>query len=121
MTATPSQFFVTNDLATGKQSALQGTIANQTKLLVNMISKELKAPESLVRKQNTTYTINIAIYFYFHATVHSRKLFHTVLQEAKNSVNTIYKSIKHVVLSAGGATNTLRISHITLCCARVLC
>ena len=95
-------FVVINDLATRKQSGSQGTIANQTKLLVNMISKELKALESLVKKQNTTYTINIAIYFYSHATVHSRKLFHTVLQEARNSVNIIYESIKHVVLRAGG-------------------
>ena len=61
LTATPIQLERTaksssciGDWATGKANGSQGIISNQTKLLGDIISKELKALESFVKEHNAT-------------------------------------------------------------------
>ena len=45
----------------GKASGSQGIVSNQTKLLDDIISKELKAAESFVKDHSPAY--NIDLYF----------------------------------------------------------
>ena len=65
LTATPIQLETAaksssciSDWATGKASGSQGITSNQTKLLGDIISKELKALESFVKEHNPTYNID---------------------------------------------------------------
>ena len=66
LTATPIQLETTaksssciSDWAMGKASGSQGIIYNQTKLLGDIISKELKALESFVKEHSPTYKIDL--------------------------------------------------------------
>ena len=89
-----------NDLATGKPSGSHGTISNQTKPLVNMISKKLNALEALGKQHNPTYTIDSgwkpSRFWSFRQTVRH------LLKYARKLVNAIRENTNHVVLCMGG-------------------
>ena len=105
LTATPIQLETRaksssciSDWATGKASGSQGIISNQTKLLGDIISKELKELESFVKEHNPTYNIDLYFWPKIRVENRNRSFQETVLQYERNLVNTIYESIQRAVL-----------------------
>lgn len=95
----------TND-GSGRQiqpSGAHGTISNQTKISVSMILNGLKDLEKLVNETNPSYVIDLHSCLTvqvenLHAIGHFKDQFPTALQYARNLSNTVYESIKRVVV-----------------------
>ena len=95
----------TND-GSGSQiqpSGAHGTISNQTKISVSMILNGLKDLEKLVNETNLSYVVDLHSCLTvqvenLHVIGHFKDQFPTALQYARNLSNTVYESIKRVVV-----------------------
>jgi hypothetical protein len=84
-------------------SGPHGTISTQTKVSVTMILNGLKHLEELVNEHNPDYIIDLHSCLTvqvenLHAIGHFKDQFPTALQYARNLANTVYESIKRVVV-----------------------